>query len=225
LRLSERAGWGFNESSISKTSLIQLCRRLDDHGGTIKLLELGGGQSTLFWWALRSLELLQVEVTTLVHEAEWAKELQHRVETEKNFKVISQTLRQITDEELEFMLSNPMDAASIWASTGSVVPRHAWYKVRNCFYGEANRIGLSPQSIDVVVVGGPQTNGRSLACLLLCRELKPDAFVLVDQFDEYPFLHDLGRVFRFEEMYREVIGGKRSVLLRLQGMRTGVCVG
>lgn len=185
-------------------------------------MELGGGQSTLFWWALRALRLLQVEVTTLEHREEWVKELQQRVETEKHIKVISQRLKQITDDELEQMFLNPMDAVSIWASTGLTVPGHAWYRARNCFYGEADRIGLSPHSIDVLVMNVPQTYGSSLACPLLWRELKPDAYVLANDFDEHTFLSDLERMFRFEEMYREVIGRKRSVLLRLQGMQ-GVC--
>jgi hypothetical protein len=163
-------------------------------------------------------------VTTLEHQAEWAKELQHRVEADKHIRIMAQPLKQITDDELEQMYANPMEAASIWASAGLPIPKQAWYKVRNCFYGEAERLALPPQSIDVLVVGGPHVHMRSLACLLLCRELKPDAYVLVDDFDEHPFLSDLDRVFQFEEMYREVIGGKRSVLLRLQGMHAGVCV-
>lgn len=221
LRLSEQAGWGFNGMTLSRTSLVQLCRRLDEQSGRLRLLELGGGQSTMFWWALLQLELLEAEVTTLEHHEEWAANLAQRVEGEHRVRVVPQTLKQITDEEWGMIFHNPLEAAARWASVGWTVPKaqHDWYKIHNTFYGEADQLDLTPESVDVLIVDGPHGNGRSLAYPLYCRQLKPNALVLVDDFDHYPFLDDLGRVFHFEELYREVIGEKRSVLLRLQGIK------
>ncbi|MEF3307171.1 hypothetical protein [Paenibacillus sp. GYB003] len=206
--------------ALTKTSLAQLCRRLGIAAGPVRLLELGGGQSTLFWRTLLGNGLLDAEVTTLEHHVEWAAELGRRVAGEARIRVVPQTLKQITDDEWRRLFGNPPEAASAWSSVGTPVPESDYgrFTIRNTFYGEADRLGLPEESIDALIVDGPHGNGRSLAFPLLCRQLKPDALVLVDDFDHYPFLDDLERVFRFEELYREVIGDKRSVLLRLQGM-------
>lgn len=200
---------------------MQLCRRLDTQSGPIRLLELGGGQSTIFWWALLQLDVLQAEVTTLEHHEEWAEKLVQRVKDEERIRVVPQSLKQITDEEWALLFHDPLGAEQLWASLGSVVPKaqHDWYTIHNTFYGEVDQLRLPAESVDVLIVDGPHGNGRSLAYPLLCRAMKRGALVLVDDFDHYPFLNDLERVFYTEELYREVIGEKRSVLVRLQGMR------
>lgn len=104
---------------------------------------------------------------------------------------------------------------------GAVVPKELedHYTIRNTFYDGLEQLSLPAQSIDAMIVDGPHGNGRSFAYPLFCNALKPDALVLIDDFDHYPFLPDLGRVFHYEELYREAVGNKRWVLVRLQGMR------
>ncbi|EJL29184.1 hypothetical protein [Brevibacillus sp. BC25] len=51
-------------------------------------------------------------------------------------------------------------------------------------------------------------------------QLKPDALILVDDFDHYPFLAHLGKIYHYEELFREIAGNRRWVLVRLQGQET-----
>ncbi|MFK7692963.1 class I SAM-dependent methyltransferase [Paenibacillus sp. HJGM_3] len=219
--MSEQIGWGFTSMSLTRTSLVQLCRRVEAEAGPIRLLELGGGQSTLFWWALQQLELLEMEVTTLEHHEEWARNLQTKVASERRMRVVKQSLRQVSEEEWAQLFHDPLGAAASWSRLGVTVPKaqHEWFSIRNAFYGEADQLGYAPESIDVLIVDGPHGNGRALAFPLFCQALNPKALVLVDDFDCYPYLDDLGRVFHYVELYREVMGDKRSVLLQLQGMK------
>lgn len=221
LVLSEQEGWGYGGIALSKRALVHLCRRLDDKGSNYHILELGGGQSTLFWQALSSLGSLPIQVITLEHNEDWANELAKRVEENVNITVVSQTLKQITDQEWNEIFSHPYEACKLWKSYGTFVPldQYDLYTIHNAFYNDLDQLSLKDQSIDVMIVDGPHGNGRSLAYPLFCNVLKPDAFVLVDDFDHYAFLDDMGQVFLYKEVYREIMGDKRWTLVQLQGWK------
>jgi hypothetical protein len=221
ITLSEQDGWGYGGMALSKRALVQLCRRLDTKGDTCRILELGGGQSTLFWCDLCSLDLLPIKVATLEHHHDWAKQLAKRVEKTENITIYPQTLKQITDQEWKIIFSQAQEACSLWASYGTPVAESQYdlYTIHNAFYAEVDQLPLDNQSIDVMIIDGPHGNGRSLAYPLFCNVLKPDAFVLIDDFDHYPFLKDLGQVFKYEEIYREILGQERWALVQLQGQK------
>lgn len=44
-----------------------------------RILELGGGQSTLFWKSLCQQKLIPIEVITLEHDQRWSEELSSRI--------------------------------------------------------------------------------------------------------------------------------------------------
>jgi hypothetical protein len=214
-------GWGYGGMALSKRALVHLCRRLEEKGDIYHILELGGGQSTLFWRDLHSLDLLPIKVTTLEHQRDWAKQLTQRVEEIENITIYPQTLKQITDQEWEEIFSQAEESHALWASYGTFVAEHQYdlYTIRNTFYAEIDQLPFEEQSIDVMIVDGPHGNGRSLSFPLFCNSLKANAFVLVDDFDHYPFLKDLGKVFHFEEIYREILGQERWSLVQLQGRK------
>lgn len=108
---------------------------------------------------------------------------------------------------------------SLWPAIGQRVPENQFdhFSIRNAFYADLDQLSLSGHSVDVMVVDGPHGNGRSLAYPLFVDTLKPDALVLVDDFDHYPFLAHLGKIYHYEELFREIVGNRRWVLVRLQG--------
>lgn len=220
---SEQQGYGFGPMSLSKGALVHLTRRMEngEGGEPLHVLELGGGQSTLFWRSLLALELLAVKVTTLEHQPTWAGELQTRVEGQP-IRVVRQPLKQIGDEDWERLFADPDQAAGLWERIGGEVPesQYGHYTIRNTFYGDVASMMPPPQSIDAMIVDGPHGNGRSLAYPLFAPALKTGALVLIDDFDHYPFLADLGRIFRYEELYREIIGDKHWVLARIAERKT-----
>jgi hypothetical protein len=224
IMLSEKNGWGFGGMALSKRALVHLCRRLDRKDDSFHILELGGGQSTLFWHELSSLDLLPIRVTTLEHHQDWTKKLEKKLGETENITIYTQTLKQITDGEWEEIFARRGEAQALWASYGKQVAENQYdlYTIRNTFYTEIDQLPLENQSIDVMIVDGPHGNGRSLAYPLFCNVLKQDAFLLIDDFDHYPFLRDLGMVFHYEEMYREVLGQERWVLVQLQGQKQEV---
>ena len=69
-----------------------------------------------------------------------------------------------------------------------------------------------------MIVDGPHGNGRSLAFALFFDCLKLYAWILIDDFDHYPFLDDLARIFKFKIVEKKFANdGKRWALVRIDG--------
>ncbi|MCH5586717.1 class I SAM-dependent methyltransferase [Shimazuella sp. AN120528] len=218
IQLSAQSGWGYGGMALSSRAITHLCRRLEDRDEPYHILELGGGQSTLFWNELLNSELLPLRVTTLEHHHEWAKVLSDRVENSDHIRIFPQTLKQISDREWEEIFTTQDQFLTLWKSSGKPVSVQDYdlFTIRNTFYAEVGDLPLKEKSIDVMIVDGPHGNGRSLAYPLFRNVLKPNALILVDDFDHYPFLQDLQRVFSYEEIYREILGQERWTLVQIK---------
>jgi hypothetical protein len=216
LEYAEKRGFGFTPMALDREALRALAGAMN-HGRAWRVLELGGGTSTVFWEGLAALADADIGVTTLEHDPGWFNTLQD-ILLSPRVRLSRQRLRRIDDAVRERMFADPDHAAVMWNRSGEWVPEREYhhFTIRNAFYGDLDRIPASPGAWQALVLDGPHGNGRSLAFPLLANVLAPDAFVLVDDFDHYPFLDDLGRIFRFREL-RRVTGTKRWVLLELQG--------
>lgn len=217
IQLSTQSGWGYGGMALSNRAITHLCRRLEVREDPYYILELGGGQSTLFWRELLTTKILPVQVITLEHHHEWAKSLRERTAECDQIQIYHQTLKQISDQEWEEIFTQQHQALSLWKSFGDPVSIQDYdrYTIHNTFYAEVEDLPLEDNSIDVMIVDGPHGNGRSLAFPLFRAVLKPNALVLIDDFDHYPFLQDLQRVFAYEEIYREILGQERWTLVQL----------
>lgn len=219
--LTEQQGKGFGESELSKGALVHLCRRIEGVNQTCRLIELGGGTVTSFWGKLRSLELIELEVVTLEHDPDVLNKLEEDLRGQSHIHISPQALKQITDEEWASLFDCPLLASAMWDSCGKTIPedKYRHYTIRNAFYSQPDRLPFEKNTVDVLVVDGPHGNGRSLAFPLFAPLLRPDALVLIDDYDHYPFLDDLGKVFRYDELHLEPAGSKRWSLVRLDGLR------
>lgn len=220
-RESEQQGITVGPMALTKSALVHLCRRLnpaDDGQQELGVLEFGGGQSTVFFSTLSSSGLLPVRCITLEHDSGWAEKLQDCINPSA-IHLMKQTLKQVDHEGWGRMFQNPAQARAIWAQQAQAVPeeQYSHYTIRNTFYGEAHLVQVEPESVDVVILDGPHGNGRSLAFPLFAHTFKPGTLVLIDDFDHYPFLEDLGKLFQYEELYLERVNGKHWVLVRLIG--------
>lgn len=219
---AERHGFSFSAMTLSKSALVHLCRRLEppeDGEEPLQIVEFGSGQSTIFWSALHTLGLLPIHVTSLEHDGSWAGKVRSYID-QAAVRIFEQTLRQISEEERTQMFAVPSQAGDRWRTKSQAVAKelYADYTIRNTFYGEADLIGFKPGSIDAVVLDGPHGNGRSMAFPLLAHALRPGSLILIDDFDHYPFLEDLGLLFRYTELYMERVTGKHWVLVRLESV-------
>jgi hypothetical protein len=219
LTLAEGKGWRQGGDTISRNSIIHLLRRLEKTTDRYRILQLGGGQSVLVWESLSSLDLLPLEVTVIEHHPGRASQLIRNAESMTGITVYWNSLKQVTDGESEELFSKAAEASTRWGEIGKPVPpdQYEHYTIRNTFYGEVHHIPLLQNSVDVLIVDGPHGNGRSLAFPIFSSLLKKDAFVLIDDFDHYPFSADLARIFSYDEIHRDTWENQHWLLVRLNG--------
>jgi hypothetical protein len=205
--------WGFGGWSLSKSALTSICEHMP--ADEVRILELGGGSSTLFWDRLSCTRNLRV--TTVEHDDKWAADTRTHMRS-SSVRVVSSRLKQLTDEEVAMVFETKDASLEHWGKYGQLLgpERNSDWTIRNTFYTDAHLLGLQDATIDVLVVDGPHGSGRSLAFPLFRRALKPHALILIDDFDHYPFLHDLVRTMTFTEIARGV-GSKRWTLVRRTG--------
>jgi len=213
----------------SKGALVHLLRHLDTEPNQkpLQIVELGSGLATLIWPVLRELKLLQIEVTTFEHDTSLVKELEEKLRKGKEddadstdrIRLLEKPLKQITDTQWEQLFMHPYQALVLWEGMGVSIPesRYRDYTIHNVFYGDLGKDEFPV--VDVLIVDGPHGNGRSLAYPLFFTGLHEGSIVLLDDFDHYPFLQDLGRLFLYEELFREIRGEQRWVLIQLKGRK------
>ena len=198
-------GW-----SLSKESLVALCNAMPK--AECRILELGGGSSTLFWDRLSYKRDLRV--TTVEHDEAWASQTRTKIRS-NCVRIVRSPLKQLTDMEVASVFELQNMAIGTWDTFGRVLgpERNEDWTIRNTFYADAHLLGLQDSTVDVLVVDGPHGSGRSLAFPLFRRSLKPNALILIDDFDHYPFLEDLALVMPCEKVAWGG-GGKNWVLMR-----------
>lgn len=218
-RCVERAGGCFGGWALTKSALRSFLCTLANADSDANILELGSGQSTLFWYHMTKCRDSKIHVTTLEHDRHWGEEVQRQVKGSNNVMVQTYPLKRISDDERHDIFRNPEIADEMWSTLGTPVSweEHENTRLHNAFYDLPLSFFGALRPIDGMIVDGPHGNGRSLAFPLFSKYLKPDAMILIDDFDHYSFLDDLGRVFNYSVVTRRRIFNKRWVLVHLDG--------
>ncbi len=206
-------GW-----SLSKSAIYTLCRHLLTQTTAPVLIELGGGQSTLFWDAFAKNANLPLRVITFEHNPRWAEHVKKLLTPQTPVQMMILPLCQIDPQAKERMFADRTHAFEIWQASCHNVPVAEYDNTRtpNAFYGVTADLIPSAHSVDAIVVDGPNGSGRSLAYPLLFSALKAQSLVLIDDFDHYPFVPDLARLYPFKMLAERTHTSKHWVLLALQ---------
>ncbi len=217
-QVEAKANARFGGWSLSKSAIYTLCSHLLAKTTAPVLIELGGGQSTLFWDAFAKNANVALRVITFEHNPRWAEHVKTLLTPQTNVEMRILPLWQIDGQEKERLFTNRTDAFEIWQTMHHLVPTAEYDNTRtpNAFYGVTQDLIPPPHSVDAIVVDGPNGSGRSLAYPLLFGALKPQALVLIDDFDHYPFVLDLARLYSFKPLAERTHTIKHWILLALQ---------
>lgn len=218
---AEKKGASLGKTGLDKSALVHLCRRLENEHRQYHIFSLGSSESISFWNEISALNLLSFELTIVEHDQRSLVEVDSAFHTNNRIHHYILTLKQLSNVEREEIFACPEIALSVWDSYGRTVPDDSYDlpTIHNTFYAELDLLPLELSSVDVLIVDGPNGNGRSLAFPLLCKVLKPDALMLIDDFDHYPFLDDLSAVYKYDELYREVFGDRRWSIVQVNGLK------
>lgn len=158
------------------------------------LCEFGSGQSTRYWNEL--LERVPFEVHSFEHHPSWIKynhQYNHRVHMHET------CLLQISDSEKNALFSNAPGANPRYIR--SELPESEWQntRVKNCFYDMEYVTQLFRQkNINAILLDGPNGNGRSIIFPFILPFLKEGTLIMLDDFEDYPFIEELSKIADFE---------------------------
>ena len=207
-------GWALSAAAL-RAFFQQLCEPVP--GGPSRepcLVEFGSGQSTYFWGALMA-KGLPLRVHTYEHHPYWAERA--RLKTREQVKVHHQPLLQVSDTTKQEMFDNPEQEYALFTQQGTLLPESEWENTRtpNTFYRTDFEKYFTKQSIHGVILDGPNGSGRSLVFSWILPYLAPNALILIDDYDHYPFLSDLQKISDYTMIHVSHKLGKRWCLLRL----------
>jgi len=186
----------FNDFSLAESSVRAfLSHLLVQNKSSYHICEFGGGQSTIFWNILSN--YVGIKITTYEHDPEWAKYLQERI-INKNIFIKHCVLMQVDDDARENMFLNPNESIQIWDSYKHDISLEQFKNptLKGAFYNLEVE-DFPSINIDAIVLDGPHGNGRSMCFPIFFKHIKPGTLILVDDYHHYPFLDDLGRLFKF----------------------------
>jgi len=216
---AEKIGWSFGgDWALSKDALKSFSLSLPKLDVPTHILELGAGQSTLFWYSLIKDHSLNLTVTSLEHHPIWADYVKKRIGNCELLRIELLDLKVIDEEEWAKVFDEPKEAANVWKTLGTKVQEEKFenYSMHNTFYEVPPELFAIMKSIDGLIVDGPHGNGRSLAFPLFHNYFNPDAVVLIDDIDHYNFLGNLLNLFSFQILAKQINNNERWVVVQLE---------
>lgn len=173
----EYNGWG-----LSKEALKFLEDLISTHSLN-RAIEFGSGQSTYF------LEDLGVDYVSFDNDPFYAAQTD---------KVVFRDLRQLDDDAFYNVITNKVSYFNICNKFPR--PKEITTRIANCFYGLKS--GDIKGKFDLVIIDGPNGNGRSLAFNAIKDNLSPISYLFVDDYNHYPFIEHLKIMFPHSELIK-----------------------
>lgn len=180
-----------NGMGFHSTQLEQLAAILKD--GITKVVEFGSGNSTQFLVDFRKEHGLNFQVHSFDHHPLYCYKEQHEF-----LKSHRRDLVQCSDMCFEDMFKSGEYDEKCFVNRQDERDN---FSARNCFYDMTEND--LPDDIDLVILDGPNGNGRSISFLHLKNKLSNGAYILIDDSDHYDFIERCKQVLKVEVIVHE----------------------
>jgi hypothetical protein len=185
-------GWG-----LSKKQLNELLGIIKDFkSDKIRVLEFGSGKSTEFLVDVVLNKIKSIEITSFDDNIEYAYN--------GNYEFLDLKIRQLLecdDKSYELMFNNlSIDSNLLHKKITPLTSRQ-----KNNFYEILP--GDISGTYELMILDGPNGNGRNLSFLHVKNHLTINSIVLVDDFNHYDFMQRLSLLFEYEVIYENQGGG------------------
>ena len=161
------------------------------------IVEFGSGASTEFFSDFRKKENLSYNVTSFDHNEEFAYK-----SNPENDSFISVKIRPLHQCKSKKLLEKMFNLAAFDSLNFEPCPHLDFdFRAENCFYDLS--VHDLPDSIDLVLLDGPNGNGRSISALHLLKRVKKNCLIMIDDCDHYEFINYFSKPFDFEILVRE----------------------
>lgn len=182
------------------------------------IVECGTGFSTvaLHQWARR--RGASTRIVSYEHQGEQRTRLEALLHPEAMACVRLSPLSQVTEATFRRMLAAPREMPALWGERADALPEdlYAQTRITRAFYDRFIHEPPVPAADErlLVILDGPNGNGRSIAFPLLAPVVSGESFWLIDDWDHYPFLPEMATVFHVTEEQTARLGNKSWKLVR-----------
>lgn len=209
----QHSGW-----ALSKRALRLLAANLPED--IEEVVEFGSGYSTLFLVKLFELRgESALKITSFEHQDVFLDHLRPYLSPFPNVRLVHPKLKRLSDQEYEALFSSDQPVRG-YKDMGMPVPRELYSQTRlhNVFYD----MDLSKQiqgRVGLVILDGPNGNGRSIAFPLLKDVAAPPFYCLVDDITHHPFMEQMSRAFNYETIFEENFGHDAYCLVKVKSVK------
>ena len=185
-------GWG-----LSRKQLIELLEIIKNfESNNVRVLEFGSGKSTEFLVDVVLNKIKNLEITSFDDNIQYAYQGDYEF-----LKLKIRELLECDDETYNLMFKNlEIDINKLNKKTTPLTSRQ-----KNNFYE------ILPDDIfgiyDLMILDGPNGNGRNFSFLYVKNNLAIGSVVLIDDFNHYDFMEKLSLLFEYEVLHENQGGG------------------
>jgi hypothetical protein len=185
-------GWG-----LSRKQLIELLEIIKNfESNNVRVLEFGSGKSTEFLVDVVLNKIKNLDITSFDDNIQYAYQGDYEF-----LKLKIRELLECDDETYDLMFKNlQIDINKLNRKTTPLTSRQ-----KNNFYE------ILPDDIfgiyDLMILDGPNGNGRNFSFLYVKNNLAIGSVVLIDDFNHYDFMEKLSLLFEYEVLHENQGGG------------------
>jgi hypothetical protein len=199
---SYNIGAGLNKKVYVK--LIDIMDKKLKDKNKLRILEFGSGMSTKFFIDYNNLYKKDediLEITSFDNDLEWCYK---KNESDKCLNLHIRELEECNEKDF----NEQMESKNLNKKVFSIRKISPTWRQRNCFYNiQENDIH---GKYDIVIIDGPNGNGRNISYLYFKENLEKESVILIDDFDscdddfKYNFVEYANHFFNLEEIYTYV---------------------
>jgi hypothetical protein len=173
-------GWSLSHESIILIAWLIVKNKIN------LIVEFGSGYSSIVLSEFVKSLPFKVNLITYEHNKEFISRLKPHIDN-SSFQLKECKLRILSDIHFE-ELFKIKDPGKFFLEKSNYVDDKDYYnlKLKNIFYEDEFSI-YKDKSIGLVILDGPNGNGRSIAFPLLKMKLKTNAYILLDDYEDYNF--------------------------------------
>lgn len=182
-------GWG-----LSKLELQKLYDIIDNTQKTFKIIEFGSGMSTQFLidCALAN-PCKKIEILSFDNDPEYMFKSNNSYTF---FQILLRKLIECDDDQYESMFADKHYSRNLMHDKISPLTT----RQKNNFY-DIHNIDITGY-YDLMILDGPNGNGRNIAFLHMIDHLKSGSYVVIDDFTHYDFVERFKSIYRADEIFR-----------------------
>ena len=189
-------GWGLSVEGFKDLYEIILNQEKKE----LNVLEFGSGVSTGFLVDMANLEVKKINIESYDDSEYWCFKPDEQCDF-LDLKI--RKLLECSDSDFAKMFLDKKYNKDLMSYR--TLPSHT--RQKNCFY-EILDSDLKKEMYDIIILDGPNGNGRSLAFLHLIDIIHPGCFVYIDDYDHHPFRQCLEYLFEVEIYKHRKVGTK-----------------